>query len=161
MTKRGRRKLAIGLLLLAACVGVGGAASEFIGVEWWSSVNVKKLRQRFVIVARSQVYVGTRGTAGFFSRGIPMEGARLVKPDRFGPEPWYYRLMPRWYSVNQTDGISVPFAIPLVVFGGLGVWGLAVHRKRGRDRCKECGYEVGALAVCPECGTSVESGEAV
>lgn len=150
-----RRALARTILIAGTVVLTIATITEWVGVEWWSSVNLTRLRQRYVIVRSGQLIVGTRGTAGFFNRGIPAPGLRAVWPRRFDGEPWLFRIAPRLFDMNQSRGVSIPMfspAIVLVLLGGCVRLASCSHHK---GHCRECGYDLRGLASagCPECGT--------
>lgn len=153
MTKR--RRCGNLCLLAGLCTLAVAVASEWIGVEWWSSVDLKRHEQVFLILVNGHVSVGTRGTAGFFTRTIPAAGARFMNPRTFDPEPWSQRFVPRRIKFNQTHGASIPVVSVGLLVAGLGGDLLVAKRKRGGHACQACGYDLSGLRapVCPECGT--------
>ena len=147
--------MGVRLLIVGVAVLAIATVTEFVGVEWWSSVDLTRLRQRYVIVRNGQLIVGTRGTAGFFNRGIPEAGFRRLWPRRYDDERWWLRITPRLFDMNQTRGVSIPMIGPglaLMAYGGYLRFTRPIRRA---NRCGECGYDLRGLAgaACPECGT--------
>lgn len=148
-----RRASAMALLVAGLAALAVSLTSEFVGGQWWSSVNLTRLEQRYIVFLRGQVMVGRRGTAGFFNRGIPAAGLSLHEQPQPLRDPWYRRLFPRGYSLNQNSGVAMP-VYPLAALAlGLGMW-LRVRRP-APGRCAACGYDLTGLkdGPCPECGT--------
>ena len=142
--------MATGLVVLGV-----SAATEFIGVEWWSPVDLARLHQRFAIVVNGHVVVGTRGTAGFFNRAVPAAGVRTIRPGSFDPEPLAIRIAPRVTQKFQLHSRSIPLYSPALVLAAFGGYFLGTGPVRRRGRCAECGYDRRGLreSPCPECGT--------
>jgi hypothetical protein len=140
----------IGVLILGLAI-----TAEFIGVEWWSSVDLKKLRQHFVIACNGHLTIGTRGTGGFFNRGIPVAGARTLRPRDYYREPLARRFVPHTHRENQTQSFSIPLVTPALLLVAAGAFGLLTRTRSRPHLCGPCGYDQSGLhaPVCPECGT--------
>ena len=151
-TRRSHRAgiaLILGAVLLAASL-----ATEFIGLEWWSSVDLKRLQQTYLILTRGQIHVGVRGTAGFFSRRIPPPGAAMLWPRTFDAEPVLNRVWPHRIQQPQNSGVSIPVAPVAVVIGAAAAI-LYARNRPAPGRCPKCSYSLQGLrgGTCPECGT--------
>ena len=75
----------------------------------------------------------------------------------FADRWWRPRLLPRASWSAPSWWFSLPFWIPAAIAAGGAWW---VHRRWRHVRitgvCTSCGYEIGNLAVCPECGMDLE-----
>ena len=149
---RGWVMMGVGVVVLGISI-----ATEWVGVAWWSSVDLVKLKQTYVVLGRGQVQVGERGTAGFFNRGIPAAGARVFWPWTNAGEPLTARLIPRRVDAPQVKGVGIPLAPLGVLAMGVGFWMVRAARHRSGVRCHVCGYDTRGLkrGLCPECGTLV------
>lgn len=153
MTRDRRRAWSRLAWLVSSVVLVLAIVTEFVGVEWWSSVNLTKLEQTYVIIIRGQVHVGVRGTAGSMNRRIPPPGAAWMWSARYSQESWMNRALPRRIREPQRSAVSLPM-MPVAMVGAIAALTL---RARGRNagECPRCGYDLSGLAggACPECGT--------
>jgi hypothetical protein len=70
---------------------------------------------------------------------------------------WYWPdVVPRIRWGSAAWMVSVPFWLPALAAGG-GAWWFRRRWRRVRVAgvCVRCGYEVGEMRVCPECGAEV------
>ncbi len=132
-------------------------ATEFVGVQWWSAVDLAKLEQVYVIVGRGQVVIGERGTAGFFNRRIPPAGVAAYWPREYSQESWMRRVLIMKHTRPQLRAIGIPLVSPGLLIGALGSWFHWKARLPKPGRCPNCGYDLAGLSggACPECGTLV------
>ncbi|MEX2219614.1 MAG: hypothetical protein WD749_12745 [Phycisphaerales bacterium] len=146
MPPRPRRRLSLALLTAAL-------ASEFIAFAWWSPVDLSGPHQRYLTLARGELRLGARGTAGFFTRAIPAPGARLQPPARIPTDAHYRYWLPRSFSVMQTRGLALPL-YPLGALLAAAGLALLLRRRARPGHCPACGYDLSGLRAetCPECG---------
>ena len=143
-----RATAALGAVLLAACI-----ASEWRGVAWWTAVHGSQPHQDFALLARGELRIGTRGTAGFFTRAIPTAGLRIEAPSRMLLNPPERVWMAWWYTRPQTGVFILPVTPIAATVLAVGLYPLILGR-RAPHECAACGYDLtGAPAGrCPECG---------
>ena len=140
-------------LAIATIIALGFAAlmSEYISIHWDSGpagldLTKSTLRIRVDVGASRRGY---RAGDQWFARGWTV-GSTSQHP---GTRRWLPSLQTDFWSFGST-AIVLPlwflvFVVSVAVFGP----GMARAWWRWRrGRCVGCGYEVGELTVCPECG---------
>lgn len=146
---RVRTMLAAGAALLLTSI-----VTEFAGLQWWSSADLSKLQQTYVILRSGHIIVGQRGTAGFFNRRIPGPGMSAYWPRDYSPQSWKNRVLIMTHSWPQNQGFSVPLLSPGLIFGAIGCGMAWRNRPPRKGLCMHCGYDLAGLkgVTCPECG---------
>lgn len=151
-----RRRRGARVLAIAGCAALGTCVlSEWRGVAWWSAVRGigGGPHQAFFVFARGELRAGTRGTAGFFTRGIPAAGWQVRSPGRIVLNPAGRVWIPWRYEEGQTVSYILPVTPLAGAAGAAGAAGM-LRRRRPAWECASCGYDLrGAGARCPECGT--------
>lgn len=151
--QRSRRPLATVALVVGALITVACLSSEWRGVAYWTPVHGDRPHQDFVLFARGELRLGTRSTAGFFTRAIAAPGLRIEPPSRMLLNPADRMWMAWWYERPQTGVFILPVTPIAMAFTGVCFARLAV-RKRGPRECGSCGYDLTGAPTerCPECG---------
>jgi hypothetical protein len=153
--RRFKRLLAIALLVGGSGIAAAGVASLWLELSWWSAVRGLGTGpyQRFLIVERGVLSVGTRGTSGFFNRKIFAAGLTLERLRGTVTEPRARRWLPMLLTGSQVSGCSIPLIPSGLLAAGCGA---CLRGRRVRPgRCGVCGYDLSGLSggPCPECGT--------
>lgn len=145
------------MTLLVGGIGItaAGVASLWLELSWWSAVRGLGTGpyQRFLLIERSVLSIGTRGTSGFFNRKIFAAGPSLGLLQGTVTEPRARRWLPRLLTGNQVAGCSIPLIPSGLLAAGFGA---CLRGRRVRPgRCGVCGYDLSGLpgGPCPECGT--------
>lgn len=126
----------------AAALAAAGVTVALMAVSpWWSVGWVQRIGQRSVAVGFEDARLGL----GLSEPGNATPSAWFLQRFEFGFE-W-------WFEIARPSGatyLAVPLWAPLVVFMVLA-WR---WRKKiiPPGHCASCGYDLGGLGVCPECG---------
>ncbi len=155
--RRRRRRAGWILLVIGGVLLAASALSFWRGMGHWSAVRApgtSAVHQRFVLLVRGELRVGTRGTAGFFTRAIATPGWEWKPPGRMLLNPPGRVWMAWRYTGRQTVSYILPVLPIAAAMAGVGV-AMLVVRPRPEWACKGCGYDLRGTVggVCPECGT--------
>jgi hypothetical protein len=153
-----RRRGAIALASLGVILGGACIVSEFVGVAWWSPVRLtgaKAPGQDYVALARGEIRVGFRSTAGFFTRAIMNEGWWIGDARAVHFEPPTRSWIPRRRIGRLSDCFAFPLAPPAILLLGAAAY-LRWRTPRDPAICPACGYDLRGLPAgrCPECGVA-------